>query len=212
MNLNILSLLASTLVMLCGCQRKSDPITDATYTPASLSRSDTIIVADRLSIAQTFTVIASGKLSQVDVPVRWSEHFQPNAPLRLDVRRLNGSVPTEVDSGANILASSTGAPELLVGSSTRRSRGLFPDFCPSPPTKVALTTRILTPRNTHNARQVGEKLPTRTRCSDELLTGPFSHRNLVDNFQSDQSAAQINRLPTKFPIVPFYSFASPDSN
>ena len=110
MNLNILSLLASTLVMLCGCQRKSDPITDATYTPASLSRSDTIIVADRLSIAQTFTVIASGKLSQVDVPVRWSEHFQPNAPLRLDVRRLNGSVPTEVDSGANILASSTVSP------------------------------------------------------------------------------------------------------
>ena len=95
-----------------------------------------------------------------------------------------------------------GAPELLVGSSMRRSRGLFPDFRPSPPTKVALTTRILTPRNTHNAGQVGEKLPTRTRCSDELLTGPFSHRNLVDNFQSDQSAAQINRLPTKFPIVP----------
>lgn len=107
MNLNILSLFASTLVMLCGCQRKSEPITDATYTPASLSRSDTIIVADRLSIAQTFTVITSGKLSQVDVPVRWSEHFQPNAPLRLDVRRLHGSVPTEVDSGANILASST---------------------------------------------------------------------------------------------------------
>ena len=110
MNLNILSVLALTLVMLCGCQRRSEPINDATYVPASLSRSDTIIVADRLSIAQTFTVRASGKLSQVDVPVRWSEHFQPNAPLRLDVRRLNGSVPTEVDSGANILASYTVSP------------------------------------------------------------------------------------------------------
>lgn len=107
MNLNILSVFASTLVVLCGCQRTSEPITDATYTPASLGRSDTIIVAGRLSMAQTFTVIASGKLSRVDVPVRWSEHFQPNAPLRLDVRRLNGSVPTEGDSGANILASST---------------------------------------------------------------------------------------------------------
>jgi hypothetical protein len=110
MNLAILTVFASTLVLLCGCKRTSGLITDATYTPASLSKSDTIIVASRLSMAQTFKVTTSGKLSRVDVPVRWSEHFQPNAPLRLDVRRLDGLVPKEFDSGADILASSTVSP------------------------------------------------------------------------------------------------------
>lgn len=107
------SLFAATLLVLCGCQRTSELATDASYVPASLSRSDTIIVAGRLSMAQTFTVIASGKLSQVDVPIRWTEHFKPNAPLRLDIRRLDGSIPTESDSGTNILASTTVSPDQI---------------------------------------------------------------------------------------------------
>jgi hypothetical protein len=40
-----------------------------------------------------------------------------------------------------------------------------------------------------------EKLPTRTHRSDELLCGPFSRRNLVDNFSLDGWATSLYLLP-----------------
>jgi hypothetical protein len=110
MNSSSLIFFAAALVLLIGCRRTSEPAIDASHIPASLMRSDTIIVADRLGMAQTFTVMKTGKLSRVEVPVRWSEHFQPNAPLRLDIRWLDDSAPTEPDAGVNILASADVSP------------------------------------------------------------------------------------------------------
>lgn len=100
----ILFILLAAFLPITACHKESTPTLDAFYVPASLPKSQAMIVANRLSLAQTFSVANDAMLVRVDLPIKFMERYRPTAPLKLDIRRVNGLTPTEDDSGSNVLA------------------------------------------------------------------------------------------------------------
>ncbi len=66
---------------------------------------DNTIIAARFNAAQTFTVGITGVLTSVEVNIAQFE--LTSAPLVLDIRTTTDGVPTEPDSGSNVLATLT---------------------------------------------------------------------------------------------------------
>lgn len=101
----------AALVLICGilfspaiCRVKANPIMDQAYIAATTGNT---IIAARFNTAQTFTVGLSGTLIKVDVLIGQVNNLYAE-PLTLDVRTTTvDGVPTEPDSGLNILTSLT---------------------------------------------------------------------------------------------------------
>ena len=81
-------------------------ILDAFYNPTSNGASS--LVGTYQAAAQTFAVVNSGFITRVDVLI--NNRNASAAPLTLDIRQLNGSLPTEPNAGTNILGSSALTP------------------------------------------------------------------------------------------------------
>src|SRR5262249_51206944 len=76
---------------------------DTEYVARELHGFTTDEIDENTEIAQTFTVRTNGSLVRVELQLYWSGQ-QPTDSLHFDIRKVNGSTPTETNNGSNILA------------------------------------------------------------------------------------------------------------
>lgn len=106
-----LAALAAAAGLASSNPTKGSPVLDANYTPNSSGGN--IIVAQRLSVAQTFTVLSTGTMTSAAVNLAAGS---PNANLVFEIRTLSGGLPSEATSGPTVLAASVLSPVGLTTS------------------------------------------------------------------------------------------------
>ena len=106
-----LAALAAAAGLASSSPTKGSPVLDANYTPNSSGGN--IIVAQRLSVAQTFTVLSTGTMTSAAVNLAAGS---PNANLVFEIRTLSGGLPSEATSGPTVLAASVLSPVGLTTS------------------------------------------------------------------------------------------------
>jgi PEP-CTERM motif len=102
------------VLIVCGLAAKGEAkaavVMDANYAGAS----STLIVASRLSSAETFTVVNTGMLTSAAVDIGYTG--TPNANIQLQIRTLSSGLPSELSTGPTVLASAS-LPYTSIGSS-----------------------------------------------------------------------------------------------
>lgn len=87
--------------------RKSGPppvgaILDSEYIPESLPKRQTLVVAQRLTCAQTFTVNTTGTIVRIEAPLMYSGRA-PREPVQFDIRAIRGNLPASGKNQADFL-------------------------------------------------------------------------------------------------------------